>query len=109
LVRPEDISELHRVLGLFVQHKDRLLTWGEDSKPLHHLTRNAVKWDWSKKCESSFEKLMLQCLDNKISAAPDFKKQFRAATDASADGKGVHIYQLKCPSTCALLEEDLDP
>ena len=86
------------MLGLFVQHKDRLPTWGEDYKPLHHLTRNAVKWDWSEKCESSFEKLRSQCLDNKIPAAPDFKKQFRAATDTSADGKGDHIYQLKDPS-----------
>ena len=36
-------------------------------------------------------------------------KLFRAATDASADKKGVHIYQLKDPSKCALLEADLDP
>ena len=74
LVRPEDVSELRRVLGLFVQHKDTLPTWGEDSKPLHRLTRNAVKWDWSEKCNSSFEKLRSQCLENKILAAPDFKK-----------------------------------
>jgi hypothetical protein len=67
-----------------------------------------VKWDWSEKCESSFEKLRSQCLHNKILAAPDFKKQFRTATGALADGKGVHIHQLKDPSKCALLEADLD-
>ena len=93
--RPEDISELRRVLGLFVQHKDRLPTWGEDSKPLHQFTRNAVKYDWSEKCESCFEKLRSQCLDNNILAALNFIKQFRVATDASAYDKGVHIYRLK--------------
>jgi hypothetical protein len=109
LVRPEDVSEFCRVLGLFVQHKDRLPTWGDDSKPLHSLTRNSVKWDWSGKCESCFEKLRSQCLDNKTLAALNFTKQFRAATNASSDGKGVHIYQIKDPSKYALLEEDLDP
>ena len=39
----------------------------------------------------------------------DFTKQFRTATDFSADGKGVHIYQLKDSSKRALLKADLDP
>ena len=47
LIRPEDVSELRRVLGIFFQHKDGLLTSGQDSKPLHCLTQNSVKWDWS--------------------------------------------------------------
>ena len=34
-------------------------------------------------------------LENKILAAPDFKKKFFCATDASEDGCGYVIYQLK--------------
>ncbi len=58
---------------------------------------------------TSFEKIRSQCLENKILVALNFKKQFRAVTDAASGGKGVHIYQLKDPSKCEFLEADLDP
>ena len=62
-----------------------------------------------RKYESNFEKLRSRCLETKKLVVPDFTKRFRAAIDRSVDGRGVHIYQLKDPSKCALLEADLDP
>ena len=39
MVAPSDVSELRRVLGLMVQHKDSIKSWAYDARPLHVLTR----------------------------------------------------------------------
>ena len=44
-----------------------------------------------------YEALRSACLQNKVLAAPDFTKQFFADSDASDDGKGHVIFQLKDP------------
>ena len=46
----------------------------------------------------AFESLRQAALDNIVLAAPDFKRQFIMASDASEDGKGWVIYQLKDPN-----------
>ena len=106
LIAPVDVPELRRVLGLMVQHKDHIPTWAYDAKPLHNLTKKSVVWDWSDECQASFESLRNACLENGILAAPDYTKPFCVGCDASDDGKGVQLYQLKdvagswpqCPS-----------
>ena len=98
MVAPENISELRRVLGLMIQHKDSISTWAFDARPLHALTRKGVLWDWSLQCDTSFENLRNACLDNSIFTAPDYIKQFIAGCDASDDGKGVQLYQLADPA-----------
>ena len=45
----------------------------------------------------AYEALRSACLQNKVLAAPDFTKQFFADSDASDDGKGHVIFQLKDP------------
>ena len=91
------MSELRRVLGLMVQHKDSIPTWAVDARPLHNLTRKGVTWHWSEECNAHFENLRDACLTNKILAAPRYDKPFVVACDASDDGKGCQLYQLKDP------------
>ena len=98
LIAPVDVPELRRVLGLMVQHKDHIPTWAYDAKPLHNLTKKSVVWDWSDGCQASFESLRNACLKNGILAAPDYTKPFCVGCDASDDGKGVQLYQLKDPT-----------
>ena len=107
-VAPEDVHEVQRVLGLFVQHLARLKTWATDAAPLHRLTRKHTKWTWGKEENDAFETLRKQCLENMVLARPDYTKQFRVAGDASDDGKGLELYQLKDTSECDLLEADYD-
>ena len=95
MVAPENISELRRVLGLMVQHKDSIPSWAFDAKPLHALTRKGVDWDWTAERNASFESLRDACLSNRILAAPDYSKPFRVGCDASDEGKGCQLYQLK--------------
>ena len=94
MVAPNDVSELRRVLGLMVQHKDSIKSWAVDARPLHVLTRKGEKFDWTSERNAAFERLREACLANNILAAPDYDKPFRVGCDASDDGKGVQLYQL---------------
>ena len=99
MVPPSDISELRRVLGLFVQHKDQIQEYAMIAAPLHNLTRKGVKWMWRQNHEHmAFELLRAACMRNEVLAAPDYKQQFLVDCDASDDGKGFTIYQLKDPA-----------
>ena len=98
LIAPVDVPELRRVLGLMIQHKDHIPTWAYDARPLHNLTKKSVVWDWSDECQAAFESLRKACLENGILAAPDYTKGFSVGCDASDDGKGVQLYQLKDPA-----------
>ena len=77
MVPPENISELRRVLGLMVQHKDSIPSWAFDARPLHDLTRKGVEWEWTDERNVAFERLRDACLANRILAAPDYQKPFR--------------------------------
>ena len=98
MVAPEDKSELRRVLGLAVQHKDAVPNYKIIAAPLFKLTGN-VPWEWTNECNKAFEDLRRALLENNILAAPDFDKQFYCAIDASEDGYGHVIYQLKDTET----------
>ena len=105
MVAPTDHSQLRRVLGLMVQHKDAIEDFGIIARPLHDLLRNDAKWIWRGDTEdAAFEKLRAACLKNNVLSAPDFTKQVFADTDASDDGKGCVIYQLKDPTKGDALE-----
>ena len=94
MVAPENKSELRRVLGLCIQHKDAVPGYKMIARPLFKLTGN-VPWEWTEVHNNAFETLRERLLKNNILAAPDFKKRFYCAVDASEDGWGYVIYQLK--------------
>lgn len=94
MVAPRDKSELRRVLGLCIQHKDAVPGYKRIAKPLFKLTGN-VPYEWTEECNDAFEQLRHELMKNNILAKPDWTKRFYCATDASEDGWGYVIYQLK--------------
>ena len=93
MVAPKDQSELRRVLGVLVQHKDAIDRGGIIAAPLYRLT-GKVPWVWGATEEAAFEQLRSNALKNNVLAPFDPKKQVRVRVDASDDGKGWMIYQL---------------
>ena len=61
-------------------------------------SQGRVPFEWTKKENDAFEFLRSACLENGVLAAPDYTRRIIVATDASDDGKGAMIYQLKNPS-----------
>ena len=47
MVPPMDISELRRILGLCVQHKDSIKNFNFICRPLHDLTLAQLPRDWT--------------------------------------------------------------
>ena len=95
MIPPTDIGELRRVMGLLVQHKDTIPWYATEAMPLHRLTRKGVEWQWTDAENNAFEFLRSACLKNTILCPPDYSKEVIVATDASNDGKGGMVYQLK--------------
>ena len=94
MTEPKDQSELRSVLGVLVQHKNAIDRNGIIAAPLYRLT-GKVPWVWGEVERKAFETLRSRALENNVLAAFDPKKQVRVRVDASDDGKGWMIYQLK--------------
>ena len=65
MVAPENKSELRRVLGLCIQHKDAVPGYKRIAKPMFRLTGN-VPWVWTKECNDAFESIRELLLGNQI-------------------------------------------
>ena len=96
MTSPSCVKELRRVIGLLVQHKDSIPRFKIITKPLFKLT-GKVPWEWTDVHEAAFEELRAAALANIVLAAPDFTQRFYVDTDASDDGWGYSIYQLRDP------------
>lgn len=82
------------MLGLCIQHKDAVPNYKRIAKPLFKLMGN-VPYEWTAECDAAFETLHSLLLENNVLSAPDWSKRFYCAIDASEDGYGYSIYQLK--------------
>jgi hypothetical protein len=99
MVPPEDISELRRVLGLFVVSRKYLKEYAIITKPLTDLLRGKqpVFW-WEEPQQLAYERIRDALLSGLHLAAPDFSLPFHLQMDASEDGKAANLYQLaNCP------------
>jgi hypothetical protein len=99
MVPPEDISELRRVLGLFVFSRKHLKDYAIVTKPLTDLLRGKQPvFKWEDPQQRAYEHVRDALISGVHLAAPDFSLPFHLQTDASEDGKGANLYQLaNCP------------
>jgi hypothetical protein len=85
------VSELRRVLGLFVQLNHYVPNYAVIAKPLTKLQGNAT-WRWTEVEQEAFEALKTMTCARPTLAAPDFERRFYLDTDASEDGHGWMLY-----------------
>ena len=88
---PTNVSELRRVLGLFVQLNHYVPNYAVIAKPLTKLQGNAA-WRWTEVEQEAFEALKKMTCARPTLAAPDFERRFYVDTDASEDGHGWMLY-----------------
>ena len=95
MVPPEDISELRRVLGLFVISRKYIQNYAMITKPLTDLLRGKQPvFKWTDLQQKAYETVRDALLAGIHLAAPNFELPFHLQTDASEDGKGSLLYQL---------------
>jgi len=95
LVPPRDISELRRVLGLFVVSRKYVKDFATLTKPLTDVLRGSKPvFEWNAPQQQAFDTIRDLLLGGIHLSAPNYSLPFHLATDASEDGKGACLYQL---------------
>ena len=74
---PTNVHEICSFLGLCSYYRN----FSEIAEPLHKLTRKDHKFNWTDKCQSSFETLKEKLMTSPILAYPSVEKSFILDTD----------------------------
>ena len=93
--QPTTVTEVRSFLGLEGYYRRFIEGFSKIAGPLHCLTRKGVKFEWTARCEESF-----QTLKEKLTSAPDLilpegNEGFEVYSDASRQGLGCVLMQNK--------------
>jgi len=91
--KPEDVKSLRSFLGLTNYLKAYINDYSTITHPLRQLLQNDTDWEWSEKCENSFEKLKSVLSSETCMAYFDNKKETFLYTDASPFGVAAILLQ----------------
>ena len=83
---PKSPKEVKQFLGLIGYYRKFVPCFSNMSRPLTHLTRHDVKFEWMEKCEKSFIRLRELLIEYPILRYPDSSKPYIIYTDASGIG-----------------------
>ena len=93
--QPSCVSEVRSFLGLCSYYRRFVKGYTHLAGPLHRLTENGVKFEWSSSCEQSFTILKDHLVSAQILAFPKETGKFILDTDASNDGIGAVLSQIQ--------------
>ena len=99
--RPETVTQVWKFTGLTNYYRKFIHNYAKIAKPLHQLVsgENAklkcMTVKWTEDCEQSFLKLKDLCSNTPVLAYLDYTKNFKLYTDASENGLGAVLTQLK--------------
>ena len=93
--QPSTVTEVRSFLGLARYYRRFIEGFSKIEGPLHCLTRKGVKFEWTDRCEESF-----QTLKEKLTSAPvltlsEGNEGFEVYSDASHQGLGCVLMQHK--------------
>ena len=99
--RPTTVTEVRKFTGLTNYYRKFIHGYAKVACPLHDLVsgKNAKKnnssIEWTADCEVAFHKLKELCSSTPVLAYPDYKQKFKLYTDASENGLGAVLTQIK--------------
>ena len=107
MLSPKTVKEVKQILGLSGYYCKFVSRFAHLSRPLTHLTRQNVEFQWTEKCQKSFENLRELLTKYPILRYPDPSKDYTLFTDSSMFGyagvltqeyedNGIKKYHLVC-------------
>jgi hypothetical protein len=90
---PKNATEVHSFLGLAGYYRRFIKGFFKISKPMTELLRKDKKFEWSAKCESSFQEQKKRLTIAPVLVMPDMEKQFSIYCDASSQELGCVLMQ----------------
>jgi hypothetical protein len=91
---PKDRKAVRRFIGMCTFYRRFINKFSQICRPLYELTKESVKFEWTKEAQQAFDTLKLKLTTAPILAYPNFKKPFIIYTDASREGLGAILSQV---------------
>ncbi|KAG8501046.1 hypothetical protein CXB51_003141 [Gossypium anomalum] len=73
---PRNVSEVHSFLGLFSYYRRFVKGFSMIATPLTKLLQKDVKFEWSEKCQKSFDQLKILLTEAPVLVLPELGKEF---------------------------------
>ena len=100
--KPNNITELHSLLGLVGYFRRAIPNFSQTAKPLYDILKNSdltsrskQPLNWTEEHQSSLDNLLIYVTSPPILAFHDLQLPFILHKDASAKGLGCALYQIK--------------
>ena len=93
--QPTTVTEVWSFLGLTGYYRRFIEGFSKIAGPLHCLTRKGVKFEWTDRCEGSFQTLKEKLTSALVLTLPEGNKGFEVYSDASYQGLGCVLMQHK--------------
>ena len=90
---PETVTQVRSFLGLCSYYRRFIKDFARIAKPLYHLVKKEVPFEWTNKQQKAFEELKIRLMEKPILDYPDLEKEFILITDASGEGLGAILAQ----------------
>ena len=90
---PRNVTEVHSFLGLASHYRRFVKGFSMTSAPMTRLLQKIMRFDWSEKCQASFEKLKAFLTEAPVLTQPTYGKEYMIFSDASLNGLGCVIMQ----------------
>ncbi|CAA0827948.1 Uncharacterized mitochondrial protein AtMg00860, partial [Striga hermonthica] len=90
---PKSPSEVCSFLSLAGYYRRFIEGFSKIALPLSQLTRKSVKFEWTDRCESSFQDLKKRLTSAPVLTIPDPSRSFTIFNDASKQGLGCVLMQ----------------
>jgi hypothetical protein len=91
--RPTTVTEIRSFLGLAGYYRRFIEGFSTIATPLTRLTRKNIRWEWSKKCDESFQELKRRLTTAPVLILPSRTEGFVVYSDASRKGLGCVLMQ----------------
>ncbi len=90
---PQNIKEVHQVLGFWNFYRRFIKGFSHIAKPLNNLLKKGVPWTWGEAKQEAFDKLKQIVCEELVLIQPDQTKPFEVEVDASNYAIGAVLMQ----------------
>ena len=90
---PRNVTEIRSFLGLAGYYRRFVKGFSMIAAPMTRLLQKNVKYEWSEKCQGSFEKLKAFITEAPVLTQPTCGKEYVIYSDASLNGLGCVLMQ----------------
>jgi hypothetical protein len=91
---PTTVTGVRSALGHFGFYRDCMEDYASMALPLNTLTKKDVKFEWTDKCQQSFDQLKQRLISHPVLTPPDWNKSFHVYCDASSVAVGSALCQI---------------